>query len=372
MKILLVITKADIGGAQMFVFHLARILKNRGHQVEVCAGEGDYLFEKLKKYNIPFYFLKSLKRNFSIFNSFLFLYEFYNLLKQNKYEIVHFNSSNTLIGALSVRILKKKPKSVFTVHGLSFLDKNYQIVWPVKLLIKSYVKIFIRFIDQNVFVSKVNFIEAKQAKIIKEGEIIYNGLDEKSMSFLSKEQARNFLAKKAEFNFDNCFIIGSIGRLAYQKNYEFLIDNFNLIQKRIENVKLMIIGGGPDYEKLQKKIQDLRLSQDLLLVGPIKDAYKYMKAFDLFTLSSRYEGLPISLIEACFAKIPILVSDVGGNREIVGSKQLFQLNNISDYLEKLLNIYNDRKKVDQNLINSNKFLLENMVSEYCRLYKKIA
>ena len=126
MKILLVITKSEIGGAQVFVLNLARALQQAGLYVEVAAGEGNFLFEELQKHNISYHYLNSLKRDFSVLNSFYFIFDLHRLLKRNNYDIVHLNSSNTLFGAISTYLLKKKPRTLFTFHGLSLLDKNYK------------------------------------------------------------------------------------------------------------------------------------------------------------------------------------------------------------------------------------------------------
>ncbi len=80
MKILLVITKSEIGGAQTFVLNIARALNKIGYNVEVAAGAGDYLLEELKKNNITFHYLNSLKRDFSIISSINFIFSLRKLL----------------------------------------------------------------------------------------------------------------------------------------------------------------------------------------------------------------------------------------------------------------------------------------------------
>ena len=69
MRILFVITKSDIGGAQVFVLNLAKAFKELGFTVEVVAGDGDFLFEELKKNQINYYYFESLKRDFNLLNA---------------------------------------------------------------------------------------------------------------------------------------------------------------------------------------------------------------------------------------------------------------------------------------------------------------
>lgn len=374
MKILLVITKSEIGGAQVFVLNLARSLKLLGHEVEVAAGEGDYLFHELKKFDIPHHYLNSLKRDVSIFNSFYFIYDFYRFLKSKDFQLIHLNSSNTLVGSISAKLLARKPKVIFTFHGLSFLDKHFNQNWFIKYFAKLYFKLFMRIVDASVFVSQLNYDESKQAGIVKYGDVILNGLDESQMTFLNPEDARKYFSDLCGINCVSNFIIGSTGRLAYQKNYEFFIENFKKIKSRIPNVKVVIIGDGPDHEKFKKRITELGIQNDFYLVGAIKDSYQYIKAFDVFALPSRYEGLSISLIEAVFAECPILASDVGGNSEIVGknSQQLFELDNIEDFIDKLVFIKENREKfITDNLFLKEKFALKIMVDKYQKLYSNL-
>lgn len=374
MKILLVITKSEIGGAQVFILNLARTLKMNGHDVEVAAGDGDYLFNELSKDSIPFHYLNSLKRNINLLNFIHFIYEFYKLLKKKNFQIVHLNSTNTLIGAVSAKLLNRKPKVIFTFHGLSLIDQHFNKNILIKYLAKIYFKLLMQTVDKAIFVSELNYKELLKERIVKSGEVIFNGLDESIMKFKSSSDARNYLSKLCNTDFTNKFIIGSVGRLAYPKNYEFLIENFSVIKNQIPNLKVIIIGDGSDKNKFLKRINELKLQNEIFLVGSIKDSYQHIKAFDVFTLLSRYEGLSISLIEALFAEIPILATNVGGNSEIVNPNtgQLFELDNIDDFLEKLKTIINNKDSiVRENISLKKKFDLNLMVKTYEDLYKKI-
>ncbi|MFC2133300.1 glycosyltransferase [Bacteroidota bacterium] len=373
MKILLVITKAEIGGAQVFVLNLARSLQKLGYDVEVAAGSGDYLPIELSKEAIPFHYLKSLKRDVSITGTFFFIFDIWRLFKKNNYDVVHLNSSNTLISAICARFVKISPKIIFTFHGLSLLDKNYEINIVAKFCTKMYFKLLLKFVDYSVFVSNLNYKESLSENLINSGEVILNGLDASKLDFIDNVEARKYFSQKAGIDLTNSFLVGSTGRLAYQKNYEFLIDNFTKIKKVIPTIKFLIIGDGPNRKYYTEKIKKYNIKNDFILIGAIKDSYKYIKAFDLFTLPSRYEGLSISLIEAVFAEIPVLASEVGGNQEILGvnSEQMFILNDINDYIYKLKLINSDIEKYCMmNAKIKEKFALDKMVADYKEIYLK--
>lgn len=374
MKILFVITKSDLGGAQVFVLNLARALQKLGCEIEVAAGEGDFLFKELEKNNIEFHYLKSLKRDFSLFNALYFVSELHGLLKVKNYDVLHLNSSNTLIGSLARYFLPRKPKTVFTFHGLSFIDQNFSPNILIKALAKLYFQIFLQTIDKSVFECKMNYDELKNTGMIKEAEIIYNGIDENDLKFLSREEARKKFEDISGAELGESFLIGSTGRLAHQKNYEFLINNYLRIKKEIPNVKVVIIGDGPDRINYETMINRLGFESDIILLGELVNSHQYLKGFDLFTLTSRYEGVSISLIEALYASIPVLVSNVGGNQEVVGNsnRQLFNLDDIEGYINNLLEIrINKNCFINHNIKMKENFALDKMAENYKKLFDSL-
>ena len=231
MKILLVITKAEIGGAQAFVLTLAKGLKDNGHQVSVASGVGNFLPIELKKENIPYFHLKSLKRSINPFIAISFIFELKVLINKEGFDVVHFNSTNVLTGIFSVKMSMYNPKTVFTVHGLSIIDSNYKASILLKISFKVYFKFFTNYIDKIVFVSNYNLAEATNQGIVKNGVVIYNGLEITKDYFLDRDSARRELSKITGQDLTDAYLIGSIGRLAYPKNYEFLIKIWLEIKK---------------------------------------------------------------------------------------------------------------------------------------------
>lgn len=365
MRVLIVITHGEIGGATNFVFFLSKNLKEKNIDVKVGFGGGRYLEEKLKEGNIEYINFKWLKRTHNPLANLFFIFEIKRFLDKEKFDIIHFNSTNALFGAIGAKISKNKPKTVFTLHGLSILDPNYKkniILKPFYFLI---FKFLLNFIDIPVFVSKNNLDFAKKSKLTNKGIVIYNGIP--NPYFLLKEEAVDFFEKKLKINLKDKFIIGSIGRLDYQKNYEFLITVFPKILKIYKNSICLIIGDGPEKKKLECLIKKLDLENNIFLIGEIKDANKYLKTFNLFILPSRYEGLSITLIEALFAQIPILASNVGGNKEILGEEYLYELNNENDFLNK----FNDIILKNKIPFLKSEFFLDNMINSYLELYKRL-
>lgn len=389
-KILIIVTKAEVGGAQMSVLNLSKQLKKRGKEVIVGFGEGDFLKKELEKEGIRTQRFKWLKRTHNPLANWLFVREVLHFLNSYHFDVVHINSSNALFAAKSSKKSRNKPKTVFTFRGMSMLDPNYRDNPIKKFLYKKLFQILLQYVDASVFVSRHNLDLAEKEGLVKKGQgyLIYNGLNRGDLDLLDLFQARQELLstlgreglvalggrqKQEEKNVDDVFLIGSIGRLHYQKNYEFLINVFPEILKIKPNAYAIIIGDGSKRSEYEKMISDKGLQDRIILAGSILNASKYLKAFDLFVLSSRYEGLSITLIETLFAGVPVLASRVGGAEEMFSGEQLFELNNKKEFLQNFQKLATDeqarRKASEVNKKNADRFMIKNTVEGYLELYK---
>ena len=104
------------------------------------------------------------------------------------------------------------------------------------------------------------------------------------------------------------FVIGNIGRMCYAKNQMFLLDCFYEVQKMNENAVLLLIGEGELEKDIFEKIEQYGMQGKVLLTGAVENAEDYLQAMDVFTLPSRFEGLPCVLIEAQAAGLPCISS----------------------------------------------------------------
>ena len=379
-NIFLLCTRADMGGVQVFIRDLARDLKRRGILVTVGFGpKGDFLVSELHKLNITYVRFRRLKRSHNPFTSLAFISEFKRFLNNNNFTTIHINSSNALAAAAAARKCKRRPRTIFTVHGLSLLDKNYKKAAWFKSFYLFYFKFFLKYIDKLIFISQENQAQAHKLNICQEDYIIYNGLEPSSIGMLDHYEAQARLSSvsspKLRLNWVDSFTIGSVGRLSYQKNYNFLIRVFPEILRIIPNAKLIIIGEGEDRARLEEMIKTNKLEKSIFLTGNIVNAAKYLPAFDLFVLPSRYEGQPLTLIETLFAGLPMLVTKVGGNSEILNDSvdQMYKLNDEDDFLKKFKNMAEHKMHreylSEQNKEQAQNFLLSKSVDKYLELYK---
>lgn len=364
-KILIIVTKGEVGGAQQFVFNLAKGTHEKGCDITVGFGDGGFLPDKLKAENIKYHQFKHLKRTNSFLLNFLFILELRRYINQNEFSIVHFNSTNSLFGAIGAKLSKIKPRTIFTFHGLSYLDAGSNKNFLIKLVFYLFFKFCLLFVDKNIFICHANLDYAKKIKLVKNGVVIHNGIEN---IYLNKEKSTKFLSSIIDGDLKNKKIIGSIGRLAYPKNYEFLIKAASKLCQQNDNFVFVIIGEGPERKKYEKLIRQYNLEKNFFLPGEIKDASLYIKAFDLFVLTSKFEGMPITLLEALDANVETVASQVGGVKELLSDDEsIYQSDNLDDFIKKVQNRIAGQKKTN---IDSRKkyFSIEKMVNEYMKSY----
>ena len=152
------------------------------------------------------------------------------------------------------------------------------------------------------------------------------------------------------------FVFGTIARLTKQKNYKILLISFAKICDDHDNVKLIIVGDGPDKRRIIDSAKKLKIFEKIIWVTHTDDVYRYLSAMDVFILASNYEGFGLVLLEAMQSGIPIIAPNNSSIPEVMGSSYpgLFVTNNSlelvsqltltfdREYRNNLIKIYNHR------------------------------
>lgn len=139
----------------------------------------------------------------------------------------------------------------------------------------------------------------------KQVHIIHNGIDAKSYEF-NKETRKQY---RKQLNVEDQFTLIHVGRFSEVKNHHFMLELFQKVKEKHPNSKMIFIGNGPLFDEISHKIEQLKLSDGLLLLGARSDVAEILQAADVFLLPSQFEGLGIAAIEAQAACLPTLVSD---------------------------------------------------------------
>jgi len=323
-KILYLITQSELGGAQRYIFDLARGLKNE-YEVAVAFGEpGDKgeLAKTLDTAGIKYYTLPHLKRAISPINDIRAMFEIKKLIQNLQPDIVHLNSSKiSILGSFAALLFNLKPKTynlktVYTVHGWVFNEP--QPVWKKKFYFYA-EKFTAKWKDKIITIDKLDYDIAKNELKIPEPKLtlIHHGLDLGQYNFLPREGARNKLFSevlKIELPKPDEVVIGSIGNLYATKGFEYFIEAIKLLKIP---VKAVIIGEGTEYDKLKVQSEKLKVNDKLFFAGRIDRAANLLHAFDIYVCSSVKEGFPYSILEAMSAGLPIVATNVGGIPDMI-------------------------------------------------------
>lgn len=113
------------------------------------------------------------------------------------------------------------------------------------------------------------------------------------------------------------FVFANVGRLHEDKDQKTLINAFSMVAEKMQGAQLVIAGEGRLRGELESQIKSLGLEGRVVLLGMVQDVFLYLKAFDVFVLSSIREGLPVALLEAFSAGLPCIASRCTGNEEAI-------------------------------------------------------
>ena len=320
-NVLLLVTKDDVGGAQKYVRDLADNLdKSRFRAKILTGGKGGVRF--LSNRFLP---------HFLFANDILAALEMFFIFRRERPDILHLNSSKAgVIGALAAWLYKishltsniSRVKVIFTAHGWVFNPDNNLSELRRQFYILAH-KLAALFQSNIINVSEYDRQLALRERIATSEKLvtIRNGINHQ-IDFLDKTLARKELIKKLSHPTSHIspqgVWVGSIGRLVAEKDYITLIE----ASKEVPVANFFIIGSGPLKKLLDKKIKIAGLQDRFFIVEGLAPAASYLKAFDLFVLSSVKEGLPYTLLEAMAAALPVVVTRVGGMKELVEGRGL--------------------------------------------------
>lgn len=188
-------------------------------------------------------------------------------------------------------------------------------------------------------------------KARKNVKFIHNAI--KVDEFKFDKSKRELLREELGINQDE-IVIGHIGRISFQKNQEFILSVFTLLHERLANLRLVLIGGGADHE-LREFVEANGLRDKVIFLGLRNNIKDYYSLFDVFFFPSRYEGLPVTLLEAQANGLPILASDVISKQSKINKNLLFYSLDLppENWSNKLEEIIKESKRIAPKIIFDN-------------------
>jgi len=340
-RIMQVIARMNVGGPAVIVTELMKGLNPANFQAVLVTGycaedEAEYVEEN--KQNFSVYRITSLGRSVSFFQDFKSFISLVHLIREFKPDIIHTHTAKAgALGRIAGLIASPRIKLIHTFHG--HLLQGYFAPWKTKLIV--YIERCLAYISTELIAVgnevKRDLLRAKIG-ISKKYSVIFPGPEE--LEFQSKVSARKDLGLEQGITY-----IVFVGRLAQIKRPDRLIDIARHLKTDNPGVKLLIVGAGEKYVETQDLAKSESLPMDFL--GWRNDIGCILSASDIAMLCSDNEGIPLTLIQASQAGLPIVSTNVGSVSDIVVDGKTGILTKVSSnsLIQALAELISDPKKM---------------------------
>jgi glycosyltransferase involved in cell wall biosynthesis len=307
-----VITESEpFGGAQRNTLLTLKGLVRDGYEPELLCGPEGRLISEAEAIGVKVHVIPALVRQLDPLKDSRAFFRLYRLFRSQDYSIVHTHSTKAGVVGRVAAWLARVPVIIHTVHGVPFeLDGNLRSRFYFALeRCVGYLS------DSLICVGEVLRQEVASWKIVPDRKLVtvYSGID-----FSSYVLRRTPLEMKQVLGLEEAWpIVGSVGRLSEQKAQRYLIQAVALLKEKYPQIKLLLVGEGQLRPLLEKQIQDLGLSSNVFLLGEQDDIADLLNIFDVYAMSSRWEGVGRSLTEAMYWGLPIVATAVNGVKELI-------------------------------------------------------
>jgi len=291
-------------------------------------------------------------------------------IKSNQIDVLHCHQYTPYIYGI-LASFGTKARVIFTEHGRFYPD-SYK--WK-RFVVNPLLSIFtdaITAISQATANALNRFENFPKSKV----QVVYNGIKYHGNTEISAAE-KTHLREQLDVAPDS-FLFGTISRLDPIKNHTMMLRAFADVVKERNEAQMVIIGDGPERDTLEKLVLELGIQASVVFTGFIVEPQKFIAAFDTFLLPSLSEGTSMTLLESMSYRCPSIVTNVGGNPEIVVNEETGIV--IENEDEQALSASMLRLMADKTLRAKfgdaafdryfAKFSEANMVSSYEHLYEK--
>ncbi len=354
MRIVQVITSLNLGGAQTLLENLSYGLKEAGQDVIVISLENNHssTAERIENRGIKIIYLdKHPHYDSSIVG------KLSKVLQKLNPDIIHAHNIKKAYVYLAARKAGLN-KIVYTVHNMAWQEQN--AIGGVFSYVMFHSGCMI-----PVGLSPTVTDSIKKRYHLKHVPTIYNG------SELGRYPV------KTDYSLHDKPCILNIARLNTQKNHKRLIEAFEIVSRTFPDSRLVLVGEGELQDDIRKQAEEAGLSGSVLFEGFQDDIPGYIEKADIFCLSSDYEGMPMTLIEAMAGGLPIVSTNVGGIPDMLRNEQSAILTKtdaaeIAEALTRLLSEEPLRRRLGENAHKAaEKFSHKRMAHNYLKLYRRI-
>jgi glycosyltransferase involved in cell wall biosynthesis len=316
-KIARIITRMDLGGAQRAVLHLSRSLDTHRFEQMVITGDGGLLLPELSAIQtIKHHVIPEMTRRIGplgALDDMRSVRRICEILRRFRPDIVHTHTPKAgIVGRWAAR-LARVPKIVHTYHGFGFSPQHPS--WQ-KAFYVGLERATARITSKFVAVSDPNRVLGQSYGIFlrEKCALIRSGVDFADF----RTEGTGKIKKKIELGFEpSDKIVGVVASFTPAKALHLFLEAAAKILKECSGVSFVMVGDGSLRPQLEAQAERLGISSSLRMLGWRRDIPELLKTFDVFMLTSLWEGLPRSLVEAFLSGVPAVASHVDGIGEVV-------------------------------------------------------
>ena len=302
-----VVHSLHIGGAELLVTELSRALRDRFRFVFACLDGDGPLAEQLRGEG---HLVEVLNRRAGI--DWRCGRRLARFLREENVAAVHAHQYAPFFYSLLARGLGQQPPIVFTEHGRQHPDHpRYKRIVCNRLLLRSH--------DRVIAVGEA----VRSALIANEGipasrvEVLFNGVRLEPYRAASSNPALRAVVRRELGLSDSDFVVIQVARLNELKDHATAARTIARTTHQAANIRWLVVGDGEQRGALEAAVQDHGIGHVTKLLGTRRDVPRLLAAADACLLSSISEGIPLTLIEAMAARLPVVSTDVGGVAEVV-------------------------------------------------------
>lgn len=314
-RVAIVATRMDVGGVPDHLLTLIAELKP-DYDVTLVTGEVDRFNDAaLEALDIPVIRIGAFRRLPDIAQDPRLIASLARIFREGRYDIVHTHMSKAaLAGAIAARMVRPRPKLVNTAHNLGSIALTGRVSrWAYS----QYDRLLLgQLTDKVIVVSTAIHEKVRGLGIVPDHKLhaIQNGI----VTSRFAERGPGADAVRAEFGIgpDDVMIV-ALARLVWFKGVDMLVDAMEILSRTHPNAKAVVCGDGVLREKLELRARSKGVERQILFAGVRRDIPDMLSAADIFALPSVSEGLPIAILEAMAAGLPLVCTAVDGIPEVV-------------------------------------------------------
>jgi glycosyltransferase involved in cell wall biosynthesis len=311
-NLLFVIDNLEFGGGERVFSQLINRLSRERYKIMVACLPTGIFVEKIKGSGALIKPVDMKNRS-----NFKIILQLIGLMKEQKIDIVHSQGARADFFARMAAMFAKVSIVISTVP---MTVEGFDVSPIRKLIYKTFSRFSERFVDRFMVVSHamekmmIEKHRIEPQKVIK----IYNGIETDDFCLADDEIVRRRTGFRNELGLgEGIPVIGVIGRLVWQKGFEYFIEAIPEVLKEFKEAKFLIVGDGPLENKLKVAGKKLKIDDKIIFTGFKREIKEVLTAIDIFVIPSLLEGLPMILLESMAMAKPIIATDIEGMQEVL-------------------------------------------------------